>query len=187
MSNQRLAIRYAKSLVNLAIEKNQLEEVYNDIKLIDGIVKTNPDFVAVLKNPIIKEVEKKQIIEAIISGKVSPLTASFISLLSLKGRELNLPEIITSYIEQYNTIKEIHKVKIATAQELSEEMKNMFINKIKSANNLKNIELETCVDEHLVGGFILEMEGKSIDASIVRDLKDVKKQFANNDYIHKLR
>jgi F-type H+-transporting ATPase subunit delta len=39
----------------------------------------------------------------------------------------------------------------------------------------------------LVGGFILEMQGKLVDASILRDLKDVKKQFQNNDYIQKLR
>ncbi|MEO6869460.1 MAG: F0F1 ATP synthase subunit delta, partial [Ginsengibacter sp.] len=43
------------------------------------------------------------------------------------------------------------------------------------------------VDESLIGGFVLEVEGKLVDASILRDLNDVKKQFANNDYIHKLR
>ena len=43
------------------------------------------------------------------------------------------------------------------------------------------------VDESLIGGYVLEMEGKLIDTSILRDLNDVKKQFANNDYIHKLR
>jgi len=31
------------------------------------------------------------------------------------------------------------------------------------------------------------MEGRLVDASIYRDLADVKKQFLNNDYIHKLR
>ena len=47
--------------------------------------------------------------------------------------------------------------------------------------------MESIVDEKLIGGFVLEMEGKLIDASILRDLNDVKKQFQNNDYIHKLR
>ena len=43
------------------------------------------------------------------------------------------------------------------------------------------------LNEKLIGGFVLEMEGRLIDASILRDLNDVKKQFANNDWIHKLR
>jgi F-type H+-transporting ATPase subunit delta len=43
------------------------------------------------------------------------------------------------------------------------------------------------VNESLIGGFILEAGGKSLDASILRDLKDVKKQFLNNDYLHRIR
>ena len=97
-----------------------------------------------------------------------------------------MPEIIDSYIEQYNELKGIHKVKITTATPLSEQMQNAFIDKIKSANNISNIELEATVDEKLVGGFVLEMEGKLVDASILRDLKDVKKQFQNNDYCKSL-
>ena len=66
-------------------------------------------------------------------------------------------------------------------------MKKSFIRKIESAASIKNIELETSVNDKLIGGFVLEMDGRLIDASILRDLNDVKKQFANNDWIHKLR
>ncbi len=73
------------------------------------------------------------------------------------------------------------------AATISDEVRNSFIRKIKSSNSIENIELETLVDEKLIGGFVLEMEGRMVDASIMRDLIDVKKQFQNNDYIHKLR
>jgi F-type H+-transporting ATPase subunit delta len=187
MSNPRLAIRYAKSLIDLTQEKGQLDQVYNDIKLLQSICKSNRDFLSLLRSPIIPKDKKNKIIESIIAGKVSQLTSLFIKLLGSKNRENNLPEIIGSYIEQYNEIKGIHKVKITTATPLSPDLKNSFISKIKSANNISNIELEATVDEKLVGGFILEMEGKLVDASILRDLKDVKKQFADNEYIQKLR
>lgn len=187
MNNPRLAIRYAKSLIDLATEKNQLDEVNTDMKFLQKIIKSNPDFVAVLKSPIIKEDKKNKIIESIVTGRVSKLTELFIKLLGVKTRESVLPEIVASYIEQYNTVKGIHKVKITTATPISVELKNSFIEKITADNALKSIELETIVDEKLVGGFVLEMEGKLVDASILRDLKDVQKQFMNNDYIHKLR
>ncbi len=187
MNNPRLAIRYAKSLIDLALEKDQLDEVYADMKFLQNIIKSNPDFVALLKSPVIQEDKKNKIIESVIAGRVSNLTALFIKLLGVKTRESNLPEIVTAFIEQYNKVKEIHKVKITTAAPISDEVKNSFINKIKSSNHIENIELETLVDEKLVGGFVLEMEGKMVDASIMRDLIDVKKQFQNNDYIHKLR
>ncbi|MDB5224187.1 MAG: atpH [Chitinophagaceae bacterium] len=187
MQNPRLAIRYAKSLLDLAQEQNKLELVYDDMKLLDNICKTNREFANVLKSPIIKEDKKNKIIESVTAGRINSLTASFIKLLGNKSRESNLPEIISAFIEQYNVIKEIHKVKLTTAVELSDEMKNSFIDRIKASEGIKNIELETLVNENLVGGFVLEMEGKKADASIRRDLMDVQKQFMNNDYIQKLR
>jgi len=187
MQNPRLAIRYAKSLLDIAQEKDQLEKVFNDMKLLDDICKSSREFANVLKSPIIKEDKKNQIIESVTAGRISILTSSFIKLLGGKGRESNLPEIISAFIEQYNVVKGIHKVKLTTAVELSDGMKNDFINKIKASEGIKNIELETSVNENLVGGFVLEMEGKLADASIRRDLKEVQKQFMDNDYIQKLR
>ncbi len=187
MNNPRLAIRYAKSLVDLAREKGLLEEVFSDMKFLQNICSSNKDFVAVLRSPIIKEDKKNHILEAITSGRINQLTALFIKLLASKSRESNLPEIISAFIEQYNTIKGIHKAKITTATAISVDLKKIFINKIKSSANIENIELETTVDEKLIGGFVLEMEGKLVDSSILRDLKDVQKQFMNNDYVHKLK
>lgn len=187
MTNPRLAIRYAKSILDLAQEKGKLEEVFNDMKLLDNTCRSNREFVNVLKSPIIKEDKKNQIIEAVTAGRISTLTASFIKLLGSKSRESNLPEIISAFIEQYNVAKGIHKAKLTTAVELSDEIKTEFINKIKALEGIKSIELETAVNEKLVGGFVLEMEGKLADASIRRDLMDVQKQFMNNDYIQKLR
>ena len=187
MTNPRLAIRYAKSLLDLAQEQNQLEPVFNDIKLLDNICKSNKEFANVLKSPIIKEDKKNKIIESVTDGRISKLTSSFIKLLGSKSRESNLPEIISSFVEQYNVSKGIHKVKLTTAVEISEEIKNEFISKIKSSEGIEHIELETLLNEDLVGGFVLEMEGQLADASIRRDLNDVQKQFMNNDYIQKLR
>ena len=187
MQNPRLAIRYAKSLLDLAQEQNKLEEVFADMKLLDNICKTSREFTNVLKSPIIKEDKKNQIIESVTAGKISTLTASFIKLLGNKSRESNLPEIISAFIEQYNVVKGIHRVKITTAVELSEPMKNSFIERIKKSEGIEHIELQAIVDESIIGGFILEMEGRLADGSIRRDLHDVQKQFMNNDYIQKLR
>lgn len=187
MQNPRLAIRYAKSLLDLAQEQNKLEEVFNDMKMLDNICKTSSEFVNVLKSPIIKEDKKNQIIESVTAGRINVLTASFIKLLGNKNRESNLAEIISAFIEQYNVAKGIHKVKLTTAVALSDEIKNNFIARIKTSEGIENIELESLVNENLVGGFVLEMEGKKADASIRRDLNDVQKQFMNNDYIQRLR
>ena len=187
MNNPRLAGRYAKSLIDLAAELNQVDVIYADMKFVESICKSNPDFVAVLRSPIIKPGTKEKIIESITTGRVNIITSSFISLLVRKGRETNLAEIAIAYIEQFNELRDIHQLKITTALPISEALKNEIVNTVKMSTSLKHIEVETAVKEELIGGFVLEMEGKLIDASILRDLKDIKKQFMDNQYIHNLR
>ena len=187
MNNPRLAGRYAKSLIDLATELNQVDVIYADMKFIQRICKSNPDFVALLRSPIIKPSTKEKIIESITTDRVNLTTASFIRLLVRKGRETNLPEIATAYVEQFNKVRNIYQLKITTAAPISDELKNSIVSKVKSSTKYQNIEIETVVREELIGGFILEMEGTLIDTSILRDLKDIKKQFMDNEYIHKLR
>ncbi len=187
MNNPRLAGRYAKSLLGLAVEKNELQAVYDDVKMIKQLCHQNPDFKALLKSPIISSDKKKKIVAAVLLNKVSTITGLFINLLINKTRESNLPEIADTFIQQYNEMKNIHTVKITTAVPLSPEMSEMLLGKIRKNASYQNIELQTVVDESLIGGYKFEMGDKLIDASILRDLNDVRKQFLNNEYIHQIR
>lgn len=187
MNNPRLAGRYAKSLLDLATEQNQVEAVCNDMRWLNSICKSNHDFAAVLISPIIKSDKKQAIIEAITNGRVTPLTAAFIQLLVRKTRESNLPEIAAAYIDQYNAINNIQRVKITTAAPLADGLKEVIMVNVKNAMPTQNFEIETAVKDELIGGFTLETKGQLVDASILRDLKDIRKQFMDNEYLHKLR
>jgi F-type H+-transporting ATPase subunit delta len=187
MNNPRLAGRYAKSLIDLATELNQLDAVYADMKMLQSLGKTNPDFTAVLRSPVIKPSTKEKIIDSVLASHIGITTASFIRLLVRKGRESNLIEIANAFIEQFNKIKGIYKVKLTTATPVSDELRAEILNKIKSTTPMQNIELEAIVREELIGGFLLEMEGTLVDATVLRDLKDIKKQFMDNIYLHKIR
>jgi len=187
MNNPRLAGRYAKSLLDLAIEQNQIAAVYADMKWLNSVCKSNPDFVAVLSSPIIKADKKQVILKAVTDGRVSALTGAFIDLLVRKTREQNLHEIVNAFIDQYNTLNNIQKVKITTASPLSDELKEAIMKNVKASNSSKTFEIETAVKDELIGGFIVETGGQLVDASILSDLKDIQKQFMDNEFIHKLR
>lgn len=187
MLQPRLAGRYAKSLIDLAQERSQLEEVYADMLLLQSIFKQSRDFLNLVRSPIIAADKKNAIIEAITAGKVTALTNAFNKLLVQKGRENILPEIINAYIEQYNHIKGIHKVKLTTAQPISDDLKTALQQKIKADASLENIQLQTIVNEELIGGFVLEFDNKLVDASVIRDLKDIQRQFQNNVYVRNIR
>jgi F-type H+-transporting ATPase subunit delta len=183
MPNPRLAARYAKSLVDLSTERNQLEVVYADMKYLQAVCKASSEFVAVLVSPIIKADKKEAIISAVTSSNVSELTTAFIKLLVTKGRESDLYEIAKAFIGQYNSIKNIHTVTLTTAVEISEVLKQSIQSKVNNAQGSGTVELETKVNDKLIGGFVLEFDNKLVDASILRDLNDVKKQFLKNHYV----
>jgi F-type H+-transporting ATPase subunit delta len=66
-------------------------------------------------------------------------------------------------------------------------LKQSIIAQIKSNTRLKNIELETKVDDALIGGYLLEFNNILIDESIARDLRDLRAQFNKNIYVRQIR
>lgn len=187
MLNPRLAGRYAKSLIDLAVEKNQLEEINNDMQYLQAVCKTSREFIILLKSPVIPVEKKNKALTAVTAGKISGITAAFNKLLIDKNREFYLPEIVNAFIDQYNTIKGIHKVKLTTAVAVSDEVKKSIVNKIIKETALEHIELESVVKEELIGGFILEYNNNLVDVSIQRDLRDLKTQFEKNIYVQQIR
>lgn len=187
MLNPRLAGRYAKSLIDLSTEQNSLERVYNDMLLLQSICKSNRDFVNLLKSPVIPGDKKISILEATTAGKLSELTVLFNRLLIKKGRESVLPEITDAFIDQYKVQKGIHTIRLTTAVPVSEEVKQAIISKVQSLTPMKSVELQTRVQEDIIGGFLLEVGDTLVDASISYDLNKIRSQFLNNDFIYRIR
>lgn len=187
MPNPRLATRYAKSLIDLAIEKNQLEEVYADMSWINRVTKSNRDFVNLLRSPVIKGDTKKKILEAITGGRISELTAAFNRLLITKGRESDLPEISAAVVTAYKVKKNIQTIKLTTPVPISDAVKTEIISQVKKTGDFQHVELEEKINPDLIGGFVLQVGDKLVDASVAYDLKNIAKQFENNDFIYKIR
>jgi F-type H+-transporting ATPase subunit delta len=185
--NPRLAARYAKSILDLAVEKGVLEDVYKDMLFLQAACAGSKEFVNFLRSPVIKPDKKGKILDAITAGKISALTAAFIRLLLRKDREGHLPEIATAFVNQYKTYKGIEVVKLTTAVAVDEEVKQAILSKVRDGHDGRQIELDTAVREDIIGGFILEIGDKMIDASISHELNEIRKQFQNNDFIYKIR
>lgn len=187
MPNPRLASRYAKSLMDLALEKGQLEQVFADMQWLHAVCKSNRDFVNLLRSPIINADTKKKIMEAVTAGKLGALTAAFNTLLITKGRESYLPEIVAAFIAAYKAHKNIHIIKLTSAAPLSDNTKKAIVAQVQKTTQFEHIEVEEKIDESLIGGFVLQVGDQLVDASVAYDLKAIAKQFDNNDFIYKIR
>jgi F-type H+-transporting ATPase subunit delta len=187
LPNPRLAARYAKSILDLSIEKGQLENVYKDMLFLRETCRSSREFVNFLHSPVIKPDKKGKILDAILGGKISAITTAFIKLLLHKERESYLPEIASAFVDQYKTYKGIRTVKLTTAVAVDEDVKKAILEKVQTGHNGQQIELDTVVREELIGGFILEVSDQMVDASIAYELNNIRKQFQNNDFIYKIR
>lgn len=187
MLNTRVASRYAKSLLDLAVEKGELEQVYADMLYLQELTNKSRDFQNLLRSPVINAETKVRAFAAVTKGNISPLTDAFIRLMTNKAREAVMPEIITAFVKQYKDKKGIQIVKLTTAVPVSESLKQAIITQVKNTGNIDKLELVETIDPDIIGGFVLQVGDKLVDASISYDLQHVERQFENNDFIYKVR
>jgi F-type H+-transporting ATPase subunit delta len=185
MSSVRFAARYAKSLLDIAKEKDLVDAVKIDIELIAKTLHTNRDLKVALKSPVIPSDKKSTVLAQVFDKGVTEITARFLKLLSDKGRAGYLPEVAESFITQYNVLKGITKVSLTTATAMDEATRDTIINGLKQKENLANIELTQDIDTSLVGGFLLRYAGKQIDTSIKTSLGALKVLVDDDSYVKK--
>lgn len=183
MSDFRAASRYVRSLLGLAQDQGVLDEVHRDMQFIDKTCDDNYELVVMLRSPIIKHDKKKAILTKIFEGKVHNLTMAIIEIVTRKNREAILPSIANEFHNAYNDFKGIQKASITTTIPLDKDLRNEIELIVKKLSNMKTIELNEKVDKDIVGGFVLNVGDKQIDASISSKLKALKLLFSQNPYV----
>jgi len=177
-----VASRYAKSLLDLSVEKKQLEETRDDMKLVKQVCDDNHDFVVLLNSPVVKTDKKLEILNLIFSKSISKLSLSFLVLLAKKRRESFIPDIDVAYDEQYRTKKNITTATIKTASGLDEKTKKRVLEIVKQASGDGEIELIEKIDESIIGGYVLSISDRQLDQSVKSRLNDLRKNLLNNKY-----
>jgi F-type H+-transporting ATPase subunit delta len=186
MSSYKLSHRYAKSLIDLALEKQMLDKIHTDVVLIDATISASRDLVSMLRSPVIPSDKKLAVIEALFKAKVTEFTWAFLELVVKKGRESHLVEFGESFITQYNKLRGISKVAITTAVALDAETLNNLKNSVSAIPGIGTLEIESKVNEALIGGFMLQYGDKLYDASVSRKLKNLKEQFIDESFVGKI-
>jgi F-type H+-transporting ATPase subunit delta len=182
MSEFRVSSRYAKSLLELAIEKNVLENVHQDMKMLSSVIANNNDFAQVLKSPIIKSDKKSKVIKAIFEGKSDAMTLAFYDILARKNRADLLIDIAREFQKQYNQFKGIQVAEITTTFPLTSDLRDQFTSTVKEISGKSHVELVEKVDDKIIGGFILKINDRQLDQSISSKLRNLRLQFSHNEF-----
>ena len=135
-----------------------------------------------LKSPIIKTEKKLKILQQIFEKEISAFSMNFILIVAKKNREALLPQIARSVVHQYKKHKNIQEAKVTTASPLTDELRSAIIKYIKKNSNM-DVELCEEVDEKIIGGAIIKIGDKQLDASVVSQIYELRQMFNKNLYL----
>ncbi len=174
MKGTKAASRYAKALLELAIEQNKLDRIASDMAYLAKINRDEKDFAILLNSPVVKADKKIAIFNEIFSH-FDELTTKFIDLIAKNRRESLLAEIALSFEAQVKEYKGIVPVTLISATALNNATKDAILSKVKGSIKGQP-EITEVIDEELIGGFIVRMGDKQIDASIASQFNNLKQR-----------
>lgn len=174
MRGSKAASRYAQALLDLAIEQNVVDAVAGDMKYLSEVSEANHDFELMLASPIVRTDKKLDVMKAVFDQfeKVSML---FIELIAKNGREAMLPDIAASFATQLRAYRGIVPVTIVSAVQLDGAVKDSIMKKVQ-ASIAGTLEVSEEIDPELIGGFVVRVGDRMIDASVSSQLTQLKQR-----------
>lgn len=182
MSEQRAASRYAKSMLDLAQERGNLDQVKQDMDLFAKTLEQNRDLRLLLRNPIVKHDKKLAILRAIFGGKVSEVTEKFFTIITQHNRESALEWVATEFQSQYETLRGIQVAQVTTATPLNAILRHEMTKLVREQTGHQTVTLTEKVDPELIGGFVLRVGDRQIDDSVRSRLNKLRNTFKETSH-----
>lgn len=173
--NSTTSLVYAQSLLDLAKDKNAAEPIGEDLKAISEGLRADPGFKLFVIDPSISTEKRAAAFQKAFAGKVDQLLLNFLGVLNVKGRLAILPEISDAYQTLLDEMFGKIEVDVTVAQKLSPEELSLVQQKVSTALG-KSAVVHQYVDESIIGGLVLRVQDRLIDASVKYQLTAIKEQ-----------
>ncbi len=181
----KLGDRYAKSILRLSEERGEVEEVRKDFELIESICDSNPDFLSMLRSPLISSDKKQRILNMIFKDRLSEMTRNLIEIIVRKKRERYLYDIAVCFSQLYDKAYNITRGVLTSAAPLSDVHRRTILSVVEKQLGT-SFKMEEKIDPELIGGFSLKVGDLLYDGSISSRLRDLRKMFLDNPYVKKV-
>ena len=181
MATARVAARYAKALLSLAQERNELDVVGSDLEALQGLLSESRDLVLLLQSPVVKSDKKQAVLDAVLGGKLGELTAGYLKILVAKGREGLVVDMVAEGQRQLRVLRNIQEVSVTTAVPLTDELRSRILAQVAQVHK-GEVEMKELVDPDILGGYVLQLGDQMIDASVKRQIKALGRELTEHDY-----
>lgn len=164
---------YAVALFDLAHETGSEDAVGDGLKLVAGLMRDNPEVVDFLAAPNIPKRERTGVLENALKDHVQEYVLSFAQILCEQGNIRALEKCAIEYEELLNAARGLSTARVVSAVALTEDEKRQLKQKL-SAKTGREVRLECAVDETLLGGLVVTLDGKVMDGSLKHRLNEVR-------------
>ncbi|MBC7893444.1 MAG: ATP synthase F1 subunit delta [Sphingobacteriaceae bacterium] len=179
MSEQTVAFRYAKSLLDLAQERGLTDTVAADMQLFSQTIRENRALDLALRSPVVKHYKKLDILRALFQKRVDAVTFSILEIITLKHREGLLFGIAEEFQRQYDDLKGVQNATVTSVVPLTDAQRKGLSEQVAKATN-RTVRLHEKLDPKLIGGFVLRVGDRQVDASIRSQLNSLRVSFLQN-------
>ena len=166
---------YAEALLDLAQEAKQEEVVASELLELQTLLAHERNFENFMESPSIRIGERAEVIQRIFAGRLSRLTMNFMGVLNAKGRLALLKHVADAYREQLNTRQGKVTASVTVALKLSDAEKEVVRQELSAAMK-KDVIVELHVDESILGGMVVKVQDRLMDASVRAQLDAMRRQ-----------
>lgn len=161
-----LAGRYASALFDLASENGTVTVVESDLDALGQALAEVPEFAALITNPRVSRNDAKTTLAALSrTMQLSPLTANFLGVVAHNRRLAQLPAIIRAFRAIAAAQRGEVTAEVTSAHPLTDSQIETLRTKL-TAREARTVKLVTRTDPDLLGGLVVTLGSKRIDASI---------------------
>jgi F-type H+-transporting ATPase subunit delta len=178
MVEDRIGFRYAKAAFDLGRERDILDQLIGDMKLVQQLSEENRDFALFIKSPLVSPALKEATLDRVFDGRFqTDLGIQLVRLMVQKGREAYLPTMAASFIALYDEVKKIRRGHLVSALPLPSAVLDEIKDTLEKQSGYTHLLSEE-VDEALIGGFILKVGNRQFDGSVASSIRKIKRSFA---------
>jgi F-type H+-transporting ATPase subunit delta len=181
MSNLRAANRYASALMALTGEQKKPDVVAGDLLIVMNAIDSSRELRIALGSPIISKEKKKAILRDVFKKKVGDLVLLYLDVMTNKGRENILHDILKQYFVLRDEELGIARVIVKTSIDFSSKQEKDLQKQLETMTK-KKVIVTFSVDKSVKGGFIARVGDTVLDGSVKRQLEILKKKLTEGSF-----
>ena len=166
-----LTTPYAEAFLQVASSRNEVDQIIDQSKAVLELWNECPEFSQAMASPVLEVEAKKSALEKLFKGQVTPSFLNLLKLLADRQRIGLLNSVLERLLELYREQRNIALATVTSASPLNEDQQDELLKKIQSVAGTNNLELSLKVDPELIGGFVVNVGSKVIDASLAGQVR----------------